>query len=290
MFYDPENHRQFSLRQRQKDLQLRTQVRDRYLRPQTAEFHVGDAFHQSGPTFLTVTLGDSGIRVYVNGVLAKIAPDLPLSGADFTGQLVIGDAVGQSDSWSGSLLGLALYRRRLTDEQTLYHYQSWQKRRRPELFSNECPVALYLLNEHRGNIIRSGIKPGVDLEIPARYQVIDHISLEPFWAEFSLTRSYGKAALKNIVGFVPFGFCFYAYLATFQLKRPASVTVAVGATISLAIELLQAYLPTRDSGTTDIITNTLGTGIGVALYGPFFPFLARRARRLPLIANSGTQK
>jgi len=73
--------------------------------------------------------------------------------------------------------------------------------------------------------------------------------------------------LINIAGFVPFGFLVCAYFSLARrIRTPALVTILLGFTVSFTIESLQAFLPTRDSGTTDLITNTLGTCIGVWLY------------------------
>ena len=71
----------------------------------------------------------------------------------------------------------------------------------------------------------------------------------------------------NIIGFVPFGFSFFAYFSTVRItKKAALLVVLLGFFTSLTIEVLQAWLPTRSSGINDLITNTLGTGLGVLFY------------------------
>jgi len=96
---------------------------------------------------------------------------------------------------------------------------------------------------------------------------LDQKFLSPFWEEFYPNWAYWDDVLINIAGFVPLGFLFCAYFSLAgRIKRPFLVTILLGFTLSLLIETLQAFLPTRDSGTTDLITNTLGTYLGSELY------------------------
>ena len=111
--------------------------------------------------------------------------------------------------------------------------------------------------------------------IPETYTVLGQVFLENPWSEFSRSRDYWGAILKNIVGFIPFGCCFYSYVSLVrQTKRAAFATVILGSAVSLTIEVLQAFLPTRASGATDLITNTLGTYIGVLSHRAINPTLA----------------
>jgi glycopeptide antibiotics resistance protein len=109
--------------------------------------------------------------------------------------------------------------------------------------------------------------------------ILDQAFLRPFWVEYYPARGYWEGVvLINVIGFIPFGFLFCAYFSlNGRITKPALVTILLGFAVSLTIECLQALLPTRDSGTTDLITNTLGTCIGVWLYRwSFWRFLAAR--------------
>jgi len=217
--------------------------------------------------FITVTSGGGHTLVYIDGALASRAAHFPLSAKDFAGKLVVANSPLTHDSWAGLLRGLALYNQELTPAQVFHHYQTWTKMRRPDITENERAVALYLFDEGTGSVIRNHVPGGIDLFIPKRYMIVRQTLLEPFWKQFSPSWGYLKEGLINITGFIPLGLFFCAYLSsTGRIKRPALVTIILGFTVSLTIEVLQAYLPTRDSGTTDLITNTFGTGLGVWLY------------------------
>lgn len=71
----------------------------------------------------------------------------------------------------------------------------------------------------------------------------------------------------NIVVFVPFGYGLTAAFQRFNANRffpPAMI--ALGFLFSLGIELTQLSIPSRITDIDDIILNTLGTIIGLALW------------------------
>src|SRR5207248_262794 len=71
--------------------------------------------------------------------------------------------------------------------------------------------------------------------------------------------------LLNILGFIPLGFFLCAYLedAKHYSRRNGFVgAIIFGVLTSLAIELLQVFLPSRDSSLLDVVNNVLGTIAG----------------------------
>ena len=256
-FYTPDDPFRLSLHQWQTGLLVKS----------GKALRIDSVFPRSGPAFLTITSGPHGTTVYVNGAMARRAPEFRLSAHAFAGRLILGDSPGQSDNWSGKLLGLAIYQQELAPNEVLDHFLTWTRQQSSAITWDERNVALYLFDEHSGTIIHSQGVQGLDLYIPQKYMVVGQMFLETPWSEFRRTDDFWAAVAKNIVGFVPLGFCFYAYFSSVRHHhRAALITVALGFGVSLIIEVLQAFLPMRASGMMDLVTNTLGTCGGVLAY------------------------
>jgi VanZ family protein len=279
-FFRPANTALLSLRQYKDGVVVSTEDRKEETHPTLHSLYVGEVFQHPDPVLLSIISGGQQTGVYVDGVLRRSSQSLRLSRGQLSGQLILGDAPLLSDSWSGCVGGLAIYPVQLSAKQVARHFQAWSHDDYAAL-TGESPAALYLFNEGAGNIVHNQVPAGVDLVIPERYSVAGKMFLEGPLDEYEPTWTYFKSVLINIAGFVPFGFLWYAYLSSsFGLRRTAAlISVLLGSTLSLAMEILQGFLPTRNSGVTDIITNTAGTSFGVAMYvfgeGMIRQFLSR---------------
>ena len=162
---------------------------------------------------------------------------------------------------------LAVYNRELSASEVVEHFADWTAGTQAELAKTEGVTAIYLLNENRGRVAHNQVSSTTDLVIPERFFILHEQFLERPWDEYRSDGAFWKDVAVNIVGFIPLGFFFSVYLSSIRnTKRVAELTIALGFLVSLTIEVLQAFLPTRNSGMTDLITNTLGTGVGSVLY------------------------
>lgn len=228
---------------------------------------MNNVFDRTKPIFITITSGSAKTSMYFDGRLARAFPGFRL-GKDFSGQLVIGSSPVAVDGWLGKLKGLAIYHKELTPQEVASHFETWTKQGAPELQPNEALAALYLFDEREGKVVHCAGQPDLNLYIPKRFSLSYQPLMKPFWKEYEFTWAYLADLLLNVIGFIPLGFFFCAYWKSAKpIKSAALVTVAFGLAVSLSIEILQSFLPTRHSGTTDLLTNTVGTFLGVKLYG-----------------------
>jgi len=246
-------------------------------RTRTAELIIDGALRERERRFVTITLGPRTTSVYLDGVLIRMSEIQGIPGT-FIGRLVLGNSVTASDSWPGEVLGLAIYEHELTPARVFENYEDWTKYHRPMPSQDEQPAALYLFSERDGNVVHNQLGSSTDLIIPARYFVLQSPFLSLPWRHYHPTWSYWEDAGINVVGFIPLGYFLVAYFSIVCATRTAAAAaVLLGFLASLTIESLQAYLPTRDSGMNDLITNTFGTVLGVLLYRSFlFQNLMRR--------------
>lgn len=110
-------------------------------------------------------------------------------------------------------------------------------------------------------LVAYALAVGVVLIAPVSYSGIVH-AISAWGGEvFGLTW-FGSGWVEfaaNIVMFAPLGFL----LTLLWQRRAVGVLVAVG--LSVAAELVQAVIPSREPSLRDILANTLGAGMGAII-------------------------
>jgi len=236
----------------------------------------------SAPTtrFVTITSGQQGTEIFFDGRLAGTKKDLRLAiPAGEKTRLLVGNSAYGRHSWRGDIYGLALYKHTLTSREAALHFNRWSKDQSFSFAREDNPFALYLFDEMGGTraLDHSGAKR--DLEIPARMQVLEKKILAVPWSNFNFNRSFIIDTLVNLIGFIPFAFILSATLirvgGAFE-KHGVLITVAFCFLVSLALEILQAWMPSRSSSMLDLVLNTLGGWTGAFAYRFFSrPFWAK---------------
>lgn len=222
--------------------------------------------------FVTFTSGIGGTSVYLNGQLVRTQKDLILEvpqGASKS-RLIIGNSIDGKHAWEGSIRGVALYRSVLSDHSAALHYREWLKDRNFRFAEKEKPWILYTFDEKTGmKAIDHGTGKN-DLTIPQRMTVFKMTFLESSLANLKINSGLVSDSIINLLGFMPFGFIFSTLL--FRLRGKFSIyfiLIANGAgfLFSLSIEILQAWLPSRDSSAFDLMLNTTGALLGAIVFG-----------------------
>jgi VanZ family protein len=266
-FYEPDIAPRMRVRQSGDDLVFASSRGPEENRKKQRSVFVDHAFRRGEKTLVTLTSSNEVLGVYVDGVLKKSVRNMKMQGADFAGTLIVANAPYANSSWKGTFRGLAFYDRALRPDEINEDYDLWQHNRELIARKTAPAYALYLFNEQSGERLHNAGKAGPDLVIPKNYFIFRPGFLVPFWKEYRPTREYAKDLAINVVGLVPLGFCFSALFARFNgRKRSLLYTTLLGFCVSLTIEVLQAFMPTRYSGTTDLITNTSGAALGAWLY------------------------
>jgi len=281
-FFDPKEGRQFLVRQWRDGLLVTHDVMDTQNKLKRSKFDVDHVFQPGKIVLLTITSGPSGTVVYLNASQVQAFSRFKISQKELSGQIVMGTSPIDYLPGSGEVSGLALYLKELPPTEVFRHYRNWTAERGlvpPDL---ENAIASYPFTEGAGRDIHNAVVSGVDLEIPTRFAVPHKALLKSPAKEFEANWDYWNDVLRNIAGFIPLGFIVCAYWACKGSRKQAILcAILCGGALSFVIELLQFYIPQRNSGVTDIITNTLGTALGAVLMRPtLVQVLLRRGKSI----------
>lgn len=265
-FYDSRNGKSFFVGQWRSHLLVRTQTSH----PARAnrnyrEIGLRDGLNTEDTSFITITSDMAGTRIYGEGVLVRAYSNYNVfpESATFE-QVLVGNTPAGKQGWTGDFFGLGLYRRSLTSEEVLESCTRWKDGTRSSL-SLPGTVAMYCFQEPARRFVRNCAAENLHLLIPERFVPPRKIMLSRSREHLMHGWSSLQDVLINIAGFVPLGFLLCAFLRTnytWNIISACFITVAAAAFLSLSVEFLQAWFPSRDSSLADLAFNTLGGVLG----------------------------
>lgn len=226
----------------------------------------------SSPTtrFITVTSGEEGTEVYLDGQFVTRKKDLTLKiPAGSKTRLLLGNSVYGNQPWHGDIYGLAFYGYPLSAQDAAFHFDRWVQARNFSFANKEKPLVLYVFDENVGERALDHAGGNNPLKIPSKMHLLKKKILFPVRTPFKFGRSFYMDSILNLLGFIPLGFILTATLVklggTFK-KHDVLMAVSLCFGVSLFIEICQAWIPSRDSYLLDLILNTLGALAGATLY------------------------
>ncbi len=232
---------------------------------------VRDVLKGGATHFITITSNGTGVAAYMDGKLVEIFRHISFLEGDknFSGKtLLLGNSLDATRSWSGDIFGIGLYARAFTGAEVERNYHWWKQGRGEKTPFASDAIAVYRFERQRGRIIQNIAGPPNPLYMPRHLRFKDKFLGLPE-LPYRSAGSFIKDGLVNIVGFIPLSFFLLLWLRGFQFHTRSKVYVIAvisGFLVSLGIELIQGYMPCRDSSLVDLVNNTLGAILGVILF------------------------
>lgn len=252
--YATEEHHT-NLRLQQERDQLDVWIESAGSRP-GAGLHIPHVFGRSDTITITVSFDGEKLHAWVAGGSRKstqIGPGEHLRW-DSTASLALGSLVDGQNGWRGEIFSLSV-----TDRPT-------EQSKSPGTDSVQGSVILSYDFTHpfQGEVQDTGMGAPATLVIPERYTVPSRIILAPPAHYNWRTRWFVFDMAGNIIVFLPFGLLgtIILFTKTGRTGRSIAITVLAAFLFSLTVELLQAWLPSRNSSMVDLFSDVTGAGIG----------------------------
>lgn len=252
----------FAIAQRYKDLLIFFRTTSCFQNEKINHIEIKNVFSSNNKIQIIVAGVKGCVNIYLNGVLKKKAI-LP---GDFSNwyadaRIRFGNDDSGKYSWDGSAYRYAVYDCAITQKNNIITDLK---------YDSDCSILKYEFKRtNLDNIIKDtgAFRAQQDLLIPDQFKVVGKSFLSfPNTYSF-LSFEQIKDVLYNIMGFCPLGFFLTLLLFSknINLKFIPFYVTSLGFILSMFIEILQIYLPLRSSSSLDLVTNTLGTFVGVII-------------------------
>jgi VanZ family protein len=221
------------------------------------------------PLFIAITSDKNTTRAYLDGRRVKTKPGLKLRmprGPNT--RITLGNSVYAGHSWQGDIYGLAFFDYAVPGEDIASFFQQWAANNRFPCTDGGSFSLCYDFNEKSGTRVTDYSENQLHLELAPRMRVLQKELLSFPGPDLDFNRSFWMDTVVNFAGFVPLGFILAAVLGGF--KGPGKITAIAGSlficlAVSLTIELLQAWIPSRSSSLLDLALNTGGGFAGAMI-------------------------
>ena len=227
-----------------------------------------DVFSPQRTIYLTITSGELGTHLYIDGILADANRNwklsIPVEGEPL--RLVLGHSVYDRYGWRGDIHGLALAGEAISAEAVRLRFDRWAADRGFDALKQASTMLLFTFDEKSGNGFSDVSGGNQTLELPAHMTVLKKTFLSSPWPHFYWSRAVTSDMVVNVIGFVPLGIVFYGFLQCLSgryTRHNQLLAVALCLMLSFGIELAQTWIPTRHSTLPDLILNTFGAWLGI---------------------------
>ena len=220
------------------------------------------------PQFLTIVSDRFGTRLYLDGNLIKRNNRLKLTLPIVNGAyLILGNNIYETASWNGHIYGVCILNYALDNDTIKLNYLNWKRTNLFSIFRSLQPFILYDFYYKSQSSIKDLGKCNCTLNIPSILP-----TLKKQIHMFNYNREVDSNLddlIINFLGFIPISFFttifFYKYFSL-QKTKLFLLSVLFCFFLSLSIEIIQMWLPSRCSDISDILFNTLGAIVGVSLF------------------------
>ncbi len=257
-------------------------IRNSQDKSKNIEFGKENVLIENKPLYISVMHTPDNISLYIDGQPFKsVTNDFRWKkqiNRDY--RITIGNSVFGDQQWYGTLLALSIYNRPLLADECRDHFALWTENNR-------------LANIAKGNVFvypSSDSKQLQQMVIPKTFSPQQKKYLTPPWDEFKLESDYASDLILNFFAFVILGFLTVASYSFFSLKKTLLLFIAAlnSFLISITIETLQVFLPSRTSQLSDLILNTLGGYSGGVVYYYVVSFIKRLPSHIAKIKINNT--